>query len=478
MKSLLRRNLRTRLTLLYASLLTAALLVYAGCVSAFFLHNLQEQLNASLDRDVETVEGILQMAPDGRVVLRSHEGEAAEKSDLDRGYLLEVWSHDGRLLYRTEELAGRGLELPSENVTLIKKEAAHSVRLPSGTRVRLVSRITHHLGGGEPVLVRLAVSEEPLWREFREMLTVLALGLPLVVALVVITGYLVAARALRPVDSMAQRAAAITAEHLSERLVIENPDDELGQLGTAFNATLARLHGSFDQLRRFTADASHELRTPLTAIRSVGEVSLRKQGNEKYYRDVIGSMLEETTRLTQLVDSLLTMSRADAGRIQLHSDETPLLDFARETASVLEVLAEEKEQTLSIEGDRSVSAVIDRTILRQALLNLIDNAIKYSPHGGSIVVRVQGNSPEAVLEVWDSGPGIPQEHRSLIFERFYRIDRARSRTEGGTGLGLSIAQWAVTAHLGSIEVRCEPGEGSVFRIRLPRTFQTMNTSKS
>jgi heavy metal sensor kinase len=340
----------------------------------------------------------------------------------------------------------------------------------------MISRI-HHLRGGEPVIVRLAVSEEPLWREFREMLTVLALGLPLILALIVITGYLVAARALKPVDSMARRAAEITAEHLSERLVIENPEDELGQLGTAFNATLARLEGSFDQLRRFTADASHELRTPLTAIRSVGEVSLRKRGDEEYYRDVIGSMLEETSRLTQLVDSLLTMSRADAGRIQLHGAETPLFEFARETASVLEVLAEEKEQTLNVEGDPSVSAVIDRTILRQALLNLIDNAIKYSPRGGSIVVRVQGNSPEAVLEVRDSGPGIPLEHRNSIFERFYRIDRARSRADGGTGLGLSIAQWAVIAHHGNIEVQCEAGEGSVFRIRLPRSFQTMNTSR-
>jgi heavy metal sensor kinase len=308
------------------------------------------------------------------------------------------------------------------------------------------------------------------------MVALLGIGLPIVVVLVVITGYLVAARALRPVDSMAKRAAEITADRLNERLIIDNPDDELGQLGTAFNATLARLENSFDQLRRFTADASHELRTPLTAIRSVGEVSLRKSGDEKYYRDVIGSMLEETNRLTRLVDSLLTLSRADAGGIQLHLTDMSLLDLVRESAGLLEVLAEEKEQTLRVEGDGSLRVIADRTILRQALVNLIDNAVKYSPAGGSIRIRVMDNERDGVVEVQDSGPGIPAEHRNRIFERFYRVDKARTRAEGGTGLGLSIAQWAVTAHGGSIEVQCEPGIGSTFCLHLPKHMSTVTAA--
>jgi signal transduction histidine kinase len=180
------------------------------------------------------------------------------------------------------------------------------------------------------------------------------------VILAVVTGYLVAAHALRPVDSMATRASEINADHLHERLTIDNPDDELGQLGEAFNATLARLENSFDQLRRFVADVSRELRTPLTAIRNVGEVSLHKQGDKKYYRAIIGSMLEETNRLTRLVDSLLTMSRADAGRIRLHLAETGLLDLARESAGLLEVLAEEKEQTLRVEGRKVYTVMADR----------------------------------------------------------------------------------------------------------------------
>jgi heavy metal sensor kinase len=269
---------------------------------------------------------------------------------------------------------------------------------------------------------------------------------------------------------MAKRAAVITADHLNDRLVIANPDDELGQLGVAFNATLARLESSFDQLKRFTADASHELRTPLTAIRSVGEVALQQQGDAERYRDTIGSMLEETNRLTRLVDSLLTMSRADAGRIQLNSSEIGLLDLAREAAALLDVLAEEKEQAVQIAGDATLKILADRTILRQAVVNLIDNAVKYSPVQGNIQIRVTGDGNDALVEVEDSGPGIPAEHRSRIFERFYRIDKARTRADGGTGLGLSIAQWAVAAHGGTIEVQCESGVGSLFRIRLPRRF--------
>lgn len=474
MNSRTRRSLRFRLTAVYASLLAVALLVYAGCVSAFFLHSLREQLDLSLDRDVEAVESMLTSSPTGQIKPDSEEGEARE-GKFRQGFLLEVWSSAGSLLYRSEALEGQPLGSAPVVAAGLIPEPPSSFHLPSGMRVRALSRV-HHLSNGDPVLVRLAVSEEPLWQEFWEMSTALGIMLPLILCGVVITGYVVAAKALKPVDSMAKRAAEITAERLHERLKIDNPDDELGQVGTAFNTTLARLESSFDQLRRFTADASHELRTPLTAIRSVGEVSLHKPGDQKYYRDIIGSMLEETSRLTKLVDSLLTMSRADAGRVQPYLTETRLFDLATESANLLEVLAEEKQQTLRVEGDETVTVMADRTMLRQALINLIDNAVKYSPAKGEIRVKVTSNGGFAYIEVQDSGPGIPPEHRERIFERFYRIDKARTRAEGGSGLGLSIAQWAVSINKGSIEVRCEPGPGSLFRIRLPKASATTSAA--
>jgi heavy metal sensor kinase len=409
------------------------------------------------------VEGVLSIDASGALKISAHDGEAGHGRH-DQGYLLEVWSPGGELLYRTEQLNGQPLGPVPANLAT-GRQRAHSLQLPSGMRVRVIGRV-HHMGRNNPLMVRLAVSEEPLWHEFREMVSILAIGLPVAVLLVAFTGYLVAARALKPVDAMAQRASRITAEQLNERLQIENPNDELGQLGAAFNTALARLELSFDQLQRFTADASHELRTPLTAIKSVGEVSLGMVGDANYYRDAIGSMLEEANRLTHLVDSLLTMARADGGRIQLHRTGVNLFELAKEACGLLDVLAEEKQQTLQVEGDIHAAVLADRTILRQAIVNLVHNAVKFSPESGSIRIVVGAAGKAAVIEVHDSGPGIPPEHRAHIFERFYRVDKARARAAGGAGLGLSIAQWAVAIHGGTIEVECPPGGGSIFRVSL------------
>jgi heavy metal sensor kinase len=265
---------------------------------------------------------------------------------------------------------------------------------------------------------------------------------------------------------MADRARAITAERLGERLPVENSKDELGQLAAAFNDVFARLERSFEQLRRFTADASHELRTPLTAMRTVGEVGLREHRGVAAYREIIGSMLEETDRLGRVVEGLLTLSRADAGNLSLNREDLDLAELARDVVGHLGVLAEEKHQAVTVETSGRVAACLDRLVIRQALINLVDNAVKYTPPGGNIRVIVSEGGSGPTLEVVDSGPGIPQEHRDRVFDRFYRVDKARSRDFGGTGLGLSIARWAVEAHGGRIDLDSAEGAGSTFRITL------------
>ena len=204
----------------------------------------------------------------------------------------------------------------------------------------------------------------------------------------------------------------------------------------------------------------------------MGEVALQAHGDALYYRDVIGSMLEEVDRLTRLVESLLTISRADTGHIQLQKSSIVLLDLAQESSALLDILAEEKNQTITVTGDAAVTVWADRLILRQALINLIDNAVKYSPPGGKIRVYVHAAGGNAIAEVRDNGPGIPPEHAKKIFERFYRIDKARSRAEGGAGLGLSIAQWAVSAHGGKVELMQDTEPGCAFVIHLP--LETMD----
>ncbi|RZN33901.1 hypothetical protein CWO90_08705 [Bradyrhizobium sp. Leo121] len=266
---------------------------------------------------------------------------------------------------------------------------------------------------------------------------------------------------------MAQKAREITAESLAKRLPVDNARDEFGQLATVFNDTLSRLQDAFERLRRFTADASHELRTPLTAMRSVGEVALQNTLDAVTYRDVIGSMLEEVDRLTRLVESLLILTRADSGKVQLAPENLDLVGLAGNVIDQLRVLADEKQQDLALRAPIRVHATADAALIRLALMNLIHNAIKYTPNGGTITIEVNATDGRAIIEVRDTGPGIPAAHRDHIFARFYRVDPSRSREEGGVGLGLAIARWAIEANGGHIELVSERTDGSSFRVILP-----------
>jgi heavy metal sensor kinase len=462
------KHVRTRVTLWYVFVLASVLVVSFGLTASFLFLQMRSQIDNYAVQDIETVEGLLYFDANGHLILREdYHNHPESKQVLER--LVEIRSASGQLLYRNERLAGQALggdPMPGEG------EGGYSIRsagLADGTTVRMASR--RHTLNGRPILIRLGYSEQAIWTRFEELTIASLLALPIVLALVGVSGYVLAKRALAPLEEMARRAEEITSDRLQERLPTGEVGDELGHLARVFNNLLARLEQSFEQLRRFTSDASHELRTPLTSIRSVGEVALQKDGTREEYRDTIGSMLEEVNRLTALVDSLLTISRADAGRIQLHATVFSAMDLAREAAGLFEVLAEEKGQRIIVQGDEAVNVKGDRVFLRQALVNIIHNAVKYSPAGGVITVGAH-YEPEGTirLDVVDSGPGISIEHSKKIFDRFYRVDESRSREGGGAGLGLSIAQWAVRVHGGDIRLRPTEGteEGCTFQICLPR----------
>jgi Mg2+-importing ATPase len=298
------------------------------------------------------------------------------------------------------------------------------------------------------------------------VILVLLVGLPGAAGAFAAAGYFVAGRALAPIAVMAERARRLSARSLSERLPVANAHDELGRLAVIFNKTLDRLENSFAELRRFTADASHELRTPLTAIRAVGEVALR-QDNPGALRDTVGSMLEEVAHMNQLIERLLLLAQADHDTIPVRLAATPVGDVLRDVADSLSVVAAEKAQRLETQGVLELTAVADDALLRLALMNLVQNAIRYSPRGKEIRLRAMANGGDAVVEVADEGPGIPAEHQSRVFERFYRVDKSRSRADGGAGLGLAIVRWAAERMNGSVELESEVGHGSVFRVRLP-----------
>ena len=312
-------------------------------------------------------------------------------------------------------------------------------------------------------------AEADMQRQLAEILLVLAGGLPLVVGLAGVGGYVLARRALAPIDHMAADARRITADRLDERLSVPNPNDEIGRLATVINDTFARLESSFGQLRRFTADASHELRTPLSIIRGTGEMALRETRTPAEYKETIGSMLEELDRMTHLVDTLLQLSRGDAGTIRLSRETVDLSALVRDVVASLTVLADERQLRIAVEAQPAVCVSADRLVFREALVNVLDNAIKYSPAASTIQVRVRRNTSDATVTVADEGPGMTPDHRAHVFDRFYRVDEGRSREKGGTGLGLAIAKWAVEAHNGTIAVDEHRG-GSEFRITVPTAF--------
>jgi heavy metal sensor kinase len=455
------RSVRVRLTLWYTGALACVLLAYAGGVFLFLRHALYLNLDRRLREDIDLVQEELDITDDGRLVWRgSGHPDEAEDSTATQGRWLEVWSREGRLLLRSATSAPLDLGPPArtpESGAVSLDRAGDTLRLVSGLRTI----------AGVPVLVRAARSEAGLREELRELALIQAVALPLALALAAAGGYHLARRALGPVARMADRARRISAERLGERLLVENPADELGQLAAAFNDTFARLERSFDQLRRFTADASHELRTPLTALRSVGEVGLQERPDDPLFGEVVGSMLEEVDWLTRLVDMLLALSRADAGQVQLAREPFDLAALARNVVQHLDDLAQEKGQRVLVDAAHQVDVNGDRLVLRQALVNVLDNAIKYSPEGTAIRVAVGGDGDGRWISVADEGPGIAPEDRARVFERFYRVDRARSREQGGAGLGLSLAKWAVEAHAGRIELESDGNRGSLFRIVLP-----------
>ena len=461
------RTLRVRLTAWHVAVMVVVLAFYVAVVLLAVTRNASRVLDARLHSDFRWAAGMAQREPDGS--LSWFEGDPWNEESP----WLQVWTNDGRLIYRTA-VAWR-LPVPASEA-LLERADGRIVSVPSEPApFRVLGRRTTI--AGEPVIVQVGRSEALLRQEVGDLTLVLLLGLPLSVLAAGLGGYYLARRALAPLARMTDRARAITASRLGDRLPIDNPRDELGRLAVVFNETLGRLESSFAEMRRFTANVSHELRTPLTAIRSVGEVGLREPRDAGSYRAVIESMLEEADRLSCLVDQLLTVSRADGGE-RMRTVRIDLADLAANVAAHLGVLAEEKRQSMAVVQAGRPTCRGDQIVLRQAVINLVDNAIKYTPAGGRIEIRVGASPAGATLEVSDDGPGVPARHAPRLFDRLYRAsnrDAAGSDASppdgNGAGLGLAIARWAVEANHGRLSYERPDGSGSIFRIVLPRAPQ-------
>ncbi len=444
-------RVRWRLTLWYAGSLSLIFIVFSGSLFLIVRAASLAPIRAQIDREYVLLEQTTFKALDGIPALETG-GVVSAFSVMENGR--STYSPRGWIGGRLPEKTPAG----PDGIWRVESENGRHYFLREST-------VSHK---DRTFQIGVAQDIEQAYASLNQLALALLIGFPVVLIISVAGGYLFAGRVLSPLRTMANKAQQITAENLSERLQIKDAADEFGHLASIFNATFGRLEDSFERMRRFTADASHELRTPLTVIRSVGENALRHGQDPSRHADSIGSMLEETDRLVRLLDDLLLLTRAESGKLPLQIEQLDLAELASDAVNCLRVLAEEKHQELRCNAEQAIRTRGDRATIKQALINLLSNAIRYTPEHGRIVVKTsrtdQGGS---TIEVCDNGPGIAPEHRHRIFERFYRIDSGRSRDTGGTGLGLAIARWAVEINGGTIELETKEDEGSVFRITLP-----------
>jgi heavy metal sensor kinase len=292
--------------------------------------------------------------------------------------------------------------------------------------------------------------------------------MPLVLAVAGLGGYFLTRRSLAPLGALAQQSRQISSHNLDARLQINHAAEELATLAVSFNELLSRLDQSFEGMRRFVQDASHELRNPLAVIRSEADVALSQERSALEYKESLVAIQDEARRLSRLVDDLLNLARADAGRVQLRWEELYLNELLAECCRSLQPLAAARKIDLDCQSSCDVAIRGDELLLRRMIVNLLDNAIRYTLPGGKVAAAVEVQDSTIRVRIADNGIGIPPEAVGHVFERFYRADPARSNQEPGFGLGLAIVQWIAESHHGAVELTSQPGQGSTFTVRLQR----------
>ncbi|MCI0458236.1 MAG: ATP-binding protein [Gemmataceae bacterium] len=455
----MRWSIRCRLTLWNTLALAVVLLGFSALVYVLMARGLYQQVDLTLLAEHQQLkqDERLMSDPAGRLRYWIDEFQEHEKN------FCIVYDGQGQVYARTVELADASvppLLPPGPGETHFD-----SATLPIIGHQRLLSARLR-LRGEEFTVVHLAPLEN-VDRELGHLLKGLAMAVPVALLLSGGLAYLLARKALAPVEQLHRATERITADRLDRRLPLANSDDELGRLTQTINAMIARLERSFAEIRRFTADASHELRTPLTAIRTEAEVALRKPLTLADHQQLLSSVLEEVERLTRLTDQLLALSREDVGTTGQACEPVDLAALLTAVVETMRPLADVKGLGLCAVCSDRMWVRGDAARLRQVFYNLLDNAIKYTPAGGRVEVRLRREGPSAVATVRDTGIGIPPEHLPHVFERFYRADKARSREQGGTGLGLSIVQCMVAAHGGRVGLTSTPGQGTTCTVTLP-----------
>jgi heavy metal sensor kinase len=447
------KSIRWTLLFWYALILLTVLGAFGTTLYLTLRRSTLQEIEARLRAHAEALAGAAEWDGDkgsGKFELEFSDDylETFKKGDRNDPYYL-IWNPRGQIVDRSH--ARMNIPRPEETGD---RERDHRLEVTVRGRDGLVILVGQRL-------------RKPL-EKLRNFLGVtIGVGAAILV-LALAGGWFLASHALAPIRRISETASSISASNLSQRIDVARTENELGRLAGTLNDTFARLEAAFERQMRFTADASHELRTPLSIVLSQSELALKKDRAPEEYREALDACLRASMRMKGTVDGLLTLARADAGDIDLAREPVDLKSLLEETVAMLRPMAEQAGLALDLAAAEAVRTRGDAGRLREVATNLVTNAIRYNRPGGRVDVSLRAEADAAVLTVADTGPGIPEADRPHLFERFYRVDKARSREVGGSGLGLSITKWIVEAHGGTIDFVSRVGEGTTFTVRLPR----------
>ncbi|HKS42880.1 MAG TPA: heavy metal sensor histidine kinase [Blastocatellia bacterium] len=467
-------SVRVRLTLWYVGVLALVLIAFSVMVYTLLSRALYQRVDDGLQSSVSVaIKSLSNDLEEGQTVLGAAQSTSTELFNGQQA--MAIFEGEGKLLSKNVSDDDFYTELPDE--ALIPDDEIHlytaaepdddddELHRLAVQRVRIPPSNTRYI-----ILVSQPL--ETLEEELESLRETIYYAMPIALLMAGLGGWFLARQSLAPVVAMSEQARVIGASSLDQKLPVANPRDELGQLAITFNELLARLDSAFAQQRQFMADASHELRTPISVIRTTAGVILDKpHRDESEYRDAVTMMDEQSRRLTRIVEDMFALARVDSGRYPLRKSKFYLDELLEQTARAASVLASRKNTSIDIANSSEALFYGDEDLMRQMILNLLDNAIKYTPADGTVRLSLARKEEKYFIEVSDTGTGIPAEAQSHIFERFYRTDKARSRSEGaggsGAGLGLAIARWIAESHEGKLELIRSDKSGSAFIASFP-----------
>ena len=465
------KSIRSRLTAWYVTLLAIILILFSVLLNYFLAKRLHESVDNSLtvSATVVATSATMRLGNSPLPGLNQLFEQFMNQGNLNKFY--RIYDGSGNVGSRSKNISASQFPLsqPAYADALEGKNSYETFTVGGQQPIRVIT-MPILLEGKLINLVQVGTSLEAVQETLRNLKIFLFTAVPSVLILAALFARFMARRALKPISRIIDTAREIgQGQELSKRIPVLKIKDELGQLALTFNEMMNRLENSFAQMRQFSSDASHELRTPLTVLKGQNELILSKQRKPEEYQEVISSNLEEINYMSKVLEDLFVLSKSDENQVNLDYKPVDLRALVEEVCKHAEILAEEKNIKIIIAFLELIEIQGDEVRLRQMVWNVLQNGIKYTQQGGELKISLQNEGDFALLTIQDTGIGIPEEDLPLIFNRFYRVDKARTRDEGGSGLGLSICRQIAEAHKGKIEVESKLGVGTRFKIRLPNS---------